>query len=68
MSSKDYTSHDKLSLVKEDDEDLLWSAQEERRLRESILSNYTDRFKTMMRLMRIGNMLSKAKIIHKKSG
>lgn len=68
MSSKDYTSHDKLSLVKEDDEDLLWSVQEERRLRESILSSYTDKFKTMMRLMRIGNMLSNARIIHKKSG
>lgn len=67
MSLRQYSSEDiKLNVVKEDDGDDFWNAQEERRLRESILSSYTDRFKIMMRLMRIEHMLSRAKIIHKK--
>ena len=67
MGLRQYSSEEiKLHVVKEDDGDDFWNAQEERRLRESILSSYTDRFKIMMRLMRIGHMLSRAKIIHKK--
>ena len=67
MGLRQYSSEEiKLHVVKEDDGDDFWNAQEERRLRESILSSYTDRFKIMMRLMRIGHILSRSKIIHKK--
>ena len=44
-----------------------YKAAEERNIRESLNLSYTGRFKIMMRLMRIDNMLSRAKIIHKKS-
>ncbi len=44
----------------------LWKAAEDRNLRESLKLSYTERFKIMTRLMRIGNMLSRAKITHRK--
>lgn len=44
----------------------LWKAAEYRNLRESLKLSYTERFKIMTRLMRIGNMLSRAKITHSK--
>ncbi|MEO6722482.1 MAG: hypothetical protein ABIN67_19085 [Ferruginibacter sp.] len=43
-----------------------WKAAEERNIRESINLNYTERFKIMTMLMRVGNTLSRAKITHKK--
>jgi len=43
----------------------LWKAAEERNLRESLKLSYTERFRIMTRLMRIGNMLSRAKVTHK---
>ncbi len=44
-----------------------WKAADERNIRESLRLSYTERFKIMLRLMRIGNMLSRAKITHKKA-
>ncbi len=44
----------------------LWKAAEEKKVRESLSLSYTERFKIMMRLMRIDNTLSRAKITHKK--
>ena len=44
----------------------LWKAAEERNLREALKLSYTERFRIMTRLMRIGNMLSRAKVTHKK--
>jgi len=44
----------------------LWKTAEERNIRESLSLSYTERFRIMMRLMRIDNMLSRAKITHKK--
>jgi hypothetical protein len=43
----------------------LWKAAEERNLIESLKLSYTERFRIMTRLMRIGNMLSSAKVTHK---
>ena len=44
----------------------LWKAAEEKNIHESLNLSYTERFKIMMRLMRIDNTLSRAKITHKK--
>lgn len=56
------------NLVQEDGNEIDWyKAAEERNIRESLSLSYTERFKIMMRLMRIDNMLSRAKITHKKS-
>jgi hypothetical protein len=67
MASKEYLPNDqKINIVHDDGDDIYWKAAEEKRIRESILSSYTERFKIMMRLMRINNMLSRAKVTHKK--
>ena len=67
MDSREYSHNDEQSkLFNEEEMDLLWKAEEEKRIRESILSSYTERFLIMMRLMRIDNMLSRAKVTHKK--
>jgi hypothetical protein len=67
MAPKEYLPDDKkLNIVHDDGDEIYWKAAEEKRIRESILSSYTDRFKIMMRLMRIDNMLSRAKVTHKK--
>lgn len=44
----------------------LWKAAEKKSIRESLNLSYTERFRIMTRLMRIGIMLSRAKITHKK--
>jgi len=44
----------------------VWKAAEEKNIRESLSLSYTERFRIMMRLMRIAHMLSRAKITHKK--
>lgn len=67
MDSKEYLPEDeKLNILHDDGDDMLWKAAEEKRIKESIASSYTERFKIMMRLMRIDNMLSRAKVTHKK--
>ena len=44
----------------------IWKLAEEKSIRESLRLSHTERFRVMMRLMRIDNMLSRAKITHKK--
>ena len=44
----------------------LYKAASERNIRLALSLNYTERFKIMMRLMRIDKMFSQAKITHKK--
>lgn len=44
----------------------IWELAEEKNIRESLNLSHTERFRVMMRLMRIDNMLSRAKITHKK--
>lgn len=44
----------------------IWKLAEEKNIRESLNLSHTERFRVMMRLMRIDNMLSRAKITHKK--
>ena len=46
--------------------DELYKAAAERNIRLALSLNYTERFKIMMRLMRIDKMFSQAKITHKK--
>ncbi len=53
-------------LHEDDSNDDLWKAAEKRNIMESLSLSYTERFKIMMRLMRIEHMLSRAKITHKK--
>jgi hypothetical protein len=67
MDPKEYSYNDESpKIFSEEEMDLLWKAEEEKRIRESIQSSYTERFLIMMRLMRIDNMLSRAKVTHKK--
>ena len=67
MDNQNYLPKDeKLNILHDDGDDIYWKAAEEKRIKESILSTYTQRFKIMMRLMRIDNMLSRAKVTHKK--
>lgn len=44
----------------------LWKAAERKNLQESLSLSFTERFRIMTRLMRIGIMLSRAKVTHKK--
>lgn len=44
----------------------LWKAAEIKSIQESLSLSYTERFRIMTRLMRIGIMLSRAKVTHKK--
>jgi hypothetical protein len=68
MGSKKYTqpAFDKNVLNNDTRQQNLWEAAEERNLREALKLSYTERFRIMTRLMRIGNMFSRAKITHKK--
>ncbi len=67
MDSKEYLPNDaKLNILREDGDDMLWKAAEEKKVVDAINTSYTDRFKIMMRLMRINKMLSRAKVTHKK--
>ncbi|HMO62082.1 MAG TPA: hypothetical protein PKC39_07525 [Ferruginibacter sp.] len=43
-----------------------WKAAEYKQLRDALKLSYTERFKIMMRLMRITLMLQRAKLTHKK--
>ena len=43
-----------------------WKAGEDRDREESLKLNHTERFKIMMRLMRMDMMLKNAKVTHKK--
>jgi len=43
-----------------------WKLTEEKNIKEALSLNYTQRFRIMMQLMRMDNMLSRAKITHKK--
>lgn len=56
---------EKLNIVNDDADDLLWKAAEEKRIRESILCSYTERFLLTTRLYKIQQTLKKAKITHK---
>ena len=44
----------------------VWKLAEEKNIRESLKLSHSERFRIMMRLMRIDNTLSRAKITHKK--
>lgn len=44
----------------------MWKLAEEKNIRESLKLSHSERFRIMMRLMRIDNTLSRAKITHKK--
>ena len=66
MDSKEYLHNDERpNVLNEDEMDLLWKAEEEKRIRESILSSYTERFLLTTRLYKIQQTLRKAKITHK---
>ena len=66
MDSKEYLHNDeRQNVLNEDEMDLLWKAEEEKRIRESILSSYTERFLLATRLYKIQQTLRKAKITHK---
>ena len=66
MDSKEYLHNDERpNVLNEDEMDLLWKAEEEKRIRESILSSYTERFLLATRLYKIQQTLRKAKITHK---
>ena len=66
MDSKEYLHNDERpNVLNEDEMDLLWKAEEEKRIRESILSSYTERFLLATRLYKIQQTLKKAKITHK---
>ena len=67
MEPKEYLPDDeKLNILHDDGDDLLWKSAEEKKVTDAINTSYTDRFKIMMRLMRINKMLSRAKVTHKK--
>jgi hypothetical protein len=67
MNSKEYSpNEEKLNILQEDGDDFFWKAAEEKKVINAINTSYTDRFKIMMRLMRINKMLSCAKVTHKK--
>jgi len=66
MDSKEYSHNDEPpKLFNEEEMDLLWKAEEEKRIRESILSSYTERFLIATRLYKIQQMMKRAKITHK---
>ena len=44
----------------------MWKLAEEKNIKESLMLSHSERFRIMMRLMRIDNTLSSAKITHKK--
>jgi hypothetical protein len=48
------------------DDNLMWKLAEDDNIKQSLLLSYTERFKIMMQLMRMDNMLSMAKVTHKK--
>lgn len=54
------------SVVNDDGEIDYWKAGEERDRRRALSLSYTERFRLMMRLMRIDIMLKNAKVTHKK--
>ena len=68
MEQKEYKKTEEACNVVNDDGgvDELYREAAERNIRHSLSLNHTERFKIMMRLMRIGIMLSNAKITHKK--
>ena len=43
-----------------------WKIAEEKNIKHSLSLSHTERFRIMMQLMRMDNMLSKAKITHKR--
>jgi hypothetical protein len=47
-------------------DDLMWKRAEEENIKQSLRLSHTERFKIMMELMRMDNMLSRAKVTHKK--
>jgi hypothetical protein len=67
MPEKEYKINDlPLSVVNDDGDIDYWKAGEERDRIESLKLSYTERFRIMMRLMRMDMMLRKAKVTHKK--
>jgi hypothetical protein len=49
-----------------DDTQWVWESHETAQLQESLKRTHTERFHLLMRMMRIGHMLSNAKVVHKK--
>ena len=67
MPEKEYKTNEGLPDVVNDDGSYdPWKAGEERDRLESLKLSHTERFRIMMRLMRIDMMLKKAKVTHKK--
>jgi hypothetical protein len=67
--SNAYKNNDKPSAVNEDDGAMrFYASQEEQelaRLKESVGRSATEKFYRLMGLMKVGNMMKKAKIYHK---
>ncbi len=68
MENKEFVERDGAFFIVNDDgaEVDSWKAGEEREIRRALNLTYTERFRLMMKLMRIGSMPSRAKITHKK--
>lgn len=68
--AKTYKTDDKLTGVNEDDSAMrFYSSQEEQelqRLKEDMSQSYTEKFRSFVRMMKLGNLLKRA-IIHHKS-
>lgn len=67
--AKEYKqSEDNLSAVHDDGPNTpwTWDPQEIALLQDALKMTYTERFRLMTRLMRIGRMLSNAKVTHQK--
>ena len=55
------------NILKDDgSSELNWKIAEEKNIKHSLSLSHTERFRIMMQLMRMDNMLSKAKITHKR--
>ncbi len=66
-SSKNMEKEINQNVLNDDGGELdVWKAAERKEIMESLSLSYTERFRIMMRLMRIDNMLSRAKVTHKK--
>ena len=67
MDDKEYKMNEPPSNILNDDGDYNpWKAAEEKDRLDSLKLNYTERFRIMMRLMRMDAMLRNAKVTHKK--
>lgn len=67
MAPEEYKINDvPQNVVSESTQDALWEAADQKHRLHALNLSYTDRFKLMMRLMRINMMLKNATVTHKK--